>query len=163
MSGKTKPPVFYVNGQPFNPAPWEEHLLASDQDGDPVCICGHYAPSALIGHEAVNNVRDHVRSESGNADRTAAPQADPWGTFGQPGETAVVTRLRTAREKAWPELQPAFDVAIMQAKQAEYEAERASTIAMIGHEPAYSPLVTALAESVEAPRAFDPWSPRAHL
>jgi phosphohistidine phosphatase SixA len=67
-----------------------------------------------------------------------------------------------ARQKAWAELQPAFDIAIMHAKQAEYEAERASTIAMVGHEAAYSPLVAALAESVETPRAFDPWNPRSH-
>jgi hypothetical protein len=104
------------------------------------------------------------RAEEPSQQAPAAPEvpADPWGAPGNPGESSVVTRLRTARQKAWAELQPAFDIAIMQAKQAEYEAERASTIALTGHEAAYSPLVTALAESVETPRAFDPWNPRTH-
>jgi hypothetical protein len=103
-----------------------------------------------------------ARTEADNTASDTTHTADPWATFGQPRETVVITRLRRAREKAWPELQPAFDVAIMQAKQAEYEADRASTIVMSGHEPAYSPLVTALAESVQAPPAVDPWNPRSH-
>lgn len=70
-----------------------------------------------------------------------------------PQESPIIVRLRTARDKAWPALQSAFDVAIGQARQAEYEAERASIIAMSGFEPVYSPLVLALAESVAAPSA----------
>jgi hypothetical protein len=97
----------------------------------------------------------------GKDDAMTGASADPWGVPGNPGESSVVTRLRTARQKAWAELQPAFDIAIMQAKQAEYEADRATIIAMTGCMPAYSPLVTALAESVEVPEplsAQDPWA-----
>lgn len=94
---------------------------------------------------------------------TQGQQEDPWGGARRPPEPNIITRLRAARDKAWPELQPAFDLAITQAQQADYEAARASTIAMTGIEPAYSPLVTALAASVEAPQPSDPWNPRAHL
>lgn len=88
---------------------------------------------------------------------TQNQQEDPWSAQ-RPQEPDIITRLRAARDKAWPELQPAFDLAITQAQQAEYEAARASTIAMTGIEPAYSPLVVALAGSVASPPTKDPWA-----
>jgi hypothetical protein len=157
----TTTPPFYVNGQPYTPGPNEKHLLAATPNGGPTCICGYTAPGAPCQMEAVSLIQKHVR-ENGAVDPAGDTPSDPWATFGQPRESIIVTRLRTGREKAWPELQPAFDVAILLAKQAEYEAERASTIAMTGIEPAHSPLVQALAESVEAPPTKDPWAPEAH-
>jgi len=87
--------------------------------------------------------------------------ADPWAPFSQPWESPTVARLRATREKAWPELRIAIDMAIMQALQAEHEASRASNMAMTGFDPSYPPLVTALSLSAPAaePAAIstDPW------
>jgi hypothetical protein len=62
----------------------------------------------------------------------------------------TMERLTRARESAWFGLQPAFDHAIALAKEAEYQAGRASNEVQAGVSPAYPPLVVLLAESVEA-------------
>lgn len=59
----------------------------------------------------------------------------------------MVERLIKARGVAWYALLPAFDLAIMQANQADYEAARAANMAQCSVQPAYPPLVVALAES----------------
>jgi hypothetical protein len=167
MTSKSETPVFYLNGHRYTPTPSVPHLLLSDHNGDPTCVCGFTGAPSRTQMEAVAKIERHVReggAEEPSGQASPAPEvtADPWGTPGNPGESSVVTQLRTARQKAWVELQPAFDIAIMQAKQAEHEADRATIIAMTGCMPAYSPLVTALAESVEPPRVFDPWNPSTH-
>jgi hypothetical protein len=60
----------------------------------------------------------------------------------------IVWKLKAARDVAWSDLVPAFDLAIMQAEQAEHEAARAQNLAQTGVEPAYPPLVLRLAEAV---------------
>lgn len=73
----------------------------------------------------------------------------------------TINRLKRARGTAWAALRPAFDHAIMQAKEVEYLALQAQNIAMTGVDPAYPPLVLLLAESVPAPheQIADPWNP----
>ena len=61
--------------------------------------------------------------------------------------SAVVDRLRFGRGLAWAALVPVFDLAIAQAEQAEYEADRAANLAQASAAPAYPPLVMKLAES----------------
>lgn len=70
----------------------------------------------------------------------------------------IITRLEAARERAWADLRPAFDHAIVLAKEAEHDADRAMNIAMTGVSAAYPPLVLLLAESVPAPPFVDPWA-----
>lgn len=60
----------------------------------------------------------------------------------------VVDKLRIAHGLAWSALKPAFALAIIQAKQADYEAARAATLAQCPVSAVYPPLVIALAESV---------------
>lgn len=71
--------------------------------------------------------------------------------------SSIVRQLESARGLAWAGLQPAFDHAIVLAKEAEHDANRAMNIAMTGVEAAYPPLVLLLAESVPAPESSDPW------
>ena len=71
--------------------------------------------------------------------------------------SAIVKQLENARGLAWAGLQPAFDHAIVLAKEAEHEANRAMNIAMTGVDTAYPPLVLLLAESVPAIKIDDPW------
>lgn len=75
------------------------------------------------------------------------------------GMRDVIGRLQAARGLAWAALVPAYDLAIMQAEQAEYEAERAMNLAQCGTSPAYPPLVIKLAEAVPEPPVPDlePW------
>lgn len=72
--------------------------------------------------------------------------------------SAIITRLAEARERAWPDLRPAFDHAIALAKEAEHDANRAMNIAMTGVDAAYPPLVHLLAMSVPAPPVVDYWA-----
>lgn len=65
--------------------------------------------------------------------------------------SVIVQRLRFAREQAWPDLQPAFDHAIALACEAEYQADKAANEAQCAVRPAYPPLVSLLAQSVEHP------------
>ena len=62
----------------------------------------------------------------------------------------VVAALCRGRELAWANLRPAFDHAIALAREAEYEADRAGNLAQTSVEPAYPPLVLALAEAGDA-------------
>ena len=67
-------------------------------------------------------------------------------------------RLYRGREIAWAALTPAFDHAIALAKEAEYQAARASNEVGAGIPPAYPPLVELLADSIEpAPVAEVPF------
>lgn len=59
----------------------------------------------------------------------------------------VLGLLRTGRDLAWADLRPAFDHAIVLATEAEFEANRAASIAQTYISPAYPPLVLLLAES----------------
>jgi hypothetical protein len=70
----------------------------------------------------------------------------------------VIERLKAARDLAWASLVPAYDLAIIQAEQAEYEAERACTLAQYGFPAVYPPLVLKLAESVTLPEPKDYWA-----
>lgn len=72
--------------------------------------------------------------------------------------SAVIDRLKAARAIVWQDLTPAFDYAIMQAEQAEHDADRSTIAAQYGFQPAYPPLVLKLAESVEEPKIVDPWA-----
>lgn len=64
----------------------------------------------------------------------------------------LMERLTCARAIAWAALRPAFDHAIALAKEAEYQAARASNEVQSHVSPAYPPIVTLLAEScVQAP------------
>jgi hypothetical protein len=71
--------------------------------------------------------------------------------------TEILERLHTGRGLAWADLIPAFDLAIIQAEQAEYEADRAMNLAQCGASPAYPPLVLKLAESVPEPPKPEPF------
>ena len=69
----------------------------------------------------------------------------------------LTDRLRTGRGLAWAALIPAFDLAIAQAEQAEYEADRAMNLAQCGTSPAYPPLVVKLAEATPEPPKPEPF------
>lgn len=61
----------------------------------------------------------------------------------------MTARLERGRNVAWDSLKPAFDHAIALAREDEYRAAVASDAVHSGVAPAYSPLVTMLAESVK--------------
>lgn len=61
--------------------------------------------------------------------------------------TPVVLHLLRVREIAWASLRPAIDHALALAREAEYEAHRASNLAQTSVEPAYPPLVLGLADA----------------
>lgn len=67
-----------------------------------------------------------------------------------PYVSETIERLVRARATAWMTLQPAFDHAIVLAKEAEYQADRASNEVLSHVAVAYPPLVVLLAESVDA-------------
>lgn len=102
-----------------------------------------------------------VQADQTPAAHEADAAADPWAPFANTWESPTVVRLRATREKAWPELRIAIDMAIMQALQAEHESARASNLAMTGFDPSYPPLVIALSLSAPAPApaaiSTDPW------
>jgi len=161
-----KAPTFYLDGSPYQPPPGVEHLLVATHNGDPTCICGYVGASGLSQVATASRISQHVREQATtpSSTPTAAREvssADPWAPFANTWESPTVARLRATREKAWPELRIAIDMAIMQALQAEHEASRASTMAMTGFDPSYPPLVTALSLSAPAPEpasiSTDPW------
>lgn len=57
----------------------------------------------------------------------------------------VMRDLLKVRSVAWAALIPAIDHAIALAREAEYEAERASNLVQVGIPAAYPPLVESLA------------------
>ncbi len=59
----------------------------------------------------------------------------------------VVTRLYRTRGYVWQSMIPAIDHAIALAREADYEAERASNAVQAGIPPAYPPLVLMLADA----------------
>jgi len=61
----------------------------------------------------------------------------------------ILSLLHRGRDLAWADLRPAYDHAIVLAKEAEFEAERAQNLAQTGVAPAYPPLVRLLAEAGE--------------
>ena len=69
----------------------------------------------------------------------------------------VMLNLHRGRDLAWATLKPAFELAINEAEQAEYEANRLSNIAMTSVLPTYPPWVLRLAR---AGAAAEPSGPR---
>lgn len=64
--------------------------------------------------------------------------------------SAVIAQLKQGRA-LWPELMPAFDHAIALAREAEYQAQRASNEVQSHIAAAYQPIVVMLADAVGAP------------
>lgn len=61
--------------------------------------------------------------------------------------SAVTDNLERARAVAWFDLRPAFDHALVVAREAEHEADRAANAVMSHVDPAYPPLVILLAQA----------------
>jgi hypothetical protein len=68
----------------------------------------------------------------------------------------IMERLQRARGVAWDALRPAFDHAIVLAKEAEHQADWAANQVQTGVSPAYPPLVQMLAQSVPAAPLLPP-------
>ncbi len=64
----------------------------------------------------------------------------------------VWVNLVAGRDAAWAALKPAFELAISEAEQVEYEAYRSANIAMTHVEPSYPPWVLRLARAGAACR-----------
>ena len=64
--------------------------------------------------------------------------------------STVIAQLKRGRA-SWPELMAAFDHAIALAREAEYQAQRASNEVQAHIPAAYPPLVSMLADAVGAP------------
>lgn len=71
-----KEPIFYPPGSgPRLQPPYSSHLLVSDHNGDPTCVCGYrpVPPEATSQMNAAMLIRKHVK----NPPKHRAPNEEP--------------------------------------------------------------------------------------